>query len=199
LERKGRLGAVVSLNAAGNAALIDRGRQAVNGLLRDHIAGPVDPVALPRYWRYVARMPLNSQGKTTADALADLFLGERQSRFPTLLDSEELAAGSHCRLHLHIPDSLYYFNGHFPGNAVLPGVVQTHWAIHYARARFSGLDTFAGLEAIKFQHVIRPGAVVALELHWQPDRARLNFSYHSARARHASGRVLFSPGDSHDP
>lgn len=196
-ERKGRLGAVIRLTAEGNAALIDRGRQAVNGLLRDHIAGPVDPVALPRYWRYVARMPLNSQGKTTVDTLTELFISERQSRFPILLESEELVAGTHCRLHLHIPDNLFYFNGHFPGNPVLPGVVQTHWAIHYARQHFTGLDTFTGLEAIKFQHIIHPGALVSLELQWQPERTRLHFSYSSARGRHASGRVLFSCEKSH--
>ncbi|MFA5631140.1 MAG: AMP-binding protein [Porticoccaceae bacterium] len=191
-ERKGRLGAVVSLNHDGNAALVDRGRNAVNGLLKAHIAGPVEPIALPRYWRYVARLPVNGQGKITGDALTDLFISERQGRFPLLLDSE--VSGDSCRLTLHIPDNLFYFNGHFPGRPVLPGVVQVHWAIHYARERFTGLDEFAGLEAVKFQQIVQPGIVVTLELQWRPDCSKLHFSYQSPRTKHASGRVLFARG-----
>lgn len=197
-ERNGRLGAVVILDREGNAALVDRGRKTVSDRLKAHIAGPVEPIVLPRYWRYVAKMPMNSQGKVTTDTLVDLFVNERQSRFPVLLDSEELIAGSHCRLTLRIPDNLFYFNGHFPGNPVLPGVVQTHWVIHYARQRFTGLDEFAGLEALKFQHIIQPGAVVTLDLQWQPERSKLHFSYQSPHARHSSGRVLFTREGRHD-
>lgn len=197
-ERKGRLGAVLVLNRNGNAALIDQGRKAVNDLLKAHIAGPVEPIALPRYWRYLSSMPLNSQGKNTTDALVDLFLDDRQSRFPELLGSQDLAIGSHCRLTLQIPHNLFYFNGHFPGNPVLPGVVQTHWAIHYARQRFGGLDEFVGLEAVKFQHIIQPGAVVTLELQWQAERSKLHFSYQSSRQRHSSGRVSFVTVNSND-
>jgi 3-hydroxymyristoyl/3-hydroxydecanoyl-(acyl carrier protein) dehydratase len=192
--RKNRLGAVIVLEKDGNEALIDRGRRVINSQLRDHIAGPLEPIALPRYWRYVAKLPVNSQGKTTLDALVDLFVEERQSRYPVMIDSEELAPASHYRLHLQIPANLYYFNGHFPGRPVLPGVVQTHWAIHFARELFPDLGEFAGLEAIKFQHIIQPDALVSLDLQWQSVRNKLLFSYQSTHACHSSGRVLFSNG-----
>ena len=192
-ERKGRLGAVVALKRDGNDALIDRGRRAVGEQLRNHLAGSFETLALPRYWRYVNRIPLNSQGKSSSDVLRDLFIDARQSRFPHLLDCEVIAAGQHCRLTLQVPDNLYYFNGHFPGNPVLPGVVQTHWAIHYARRHLNLERIFAGLEAVKFQHIIQPGAIVTLELQWLAEREKLHFSYHSPTARHSSGRVTFAP------
>lgn len=192
-ERKGRLGAVVSLESDGNDALIDRGRRVLGEELRTHLAASFEPLALPRYWRYVNRLPLNSQGKSSSEVLRELFVGERQSRFAHLLDCEVIATGQHCRLTLQIPHSLYYFNGHFPGNPVLPGVVQTHWAIHYARLHLKLERVFAGLEAIKFQHIIQPGAIVTLELQWMAERDKLHFSYHSPTARHASGRILFAP------
>ncbi len=194
-ERKERLGAVVALTAEGNAVLIDRGRLAINKCLLRHIDRCVERIGLPRYWRYVAKMPTNSQAKTTADDLAGLFIDERQSRFATVIELQELAP-DHRQLTLHIPHNLYYFAGHFPGNPVLPGVVQTHWAIHHARELFAGVGDFVGLEAVKFQHIIGPGAVVTLDLQWHRERSKLRFSYRSSHAQHSSGRILFVPAHS---
>jgi acyl-coenzyme A synthetase/AMP-(fatty) acid ligase/3-hydroxymyristoyl/3-hydroxydecanoyl-(acyl carrier protein) dehydratase len=190
-ERKHRLGAVIVLTANGNRALIDQGRVAINRMLAKHIGNRVERIALPRYWRYVTSLPTNSQGKTNVEVLTDLFLEDRQSRFATIIDRKELVAGSHYQLILHIPDNLFYFAGHFPGNPILPGVVQTHWAVHYARELFSGLDDFLGLEAVKFQHIIQPGAVVTLDMQWHADREKLHFVYRSACGQHATGRILF--------
>lgn len=191
-ERKERLGAVVALTAEGNTVLIDQGRLAVNKCLLRHIDRCVERIGLPRYWRYVATMPTNSQAKTTAADLAGLFIEERQSRFATVVELRELAP-DHRQLTLYIPHNLYYFAGHFPGNPVLPGVVQTHWAVHHARELFAGVGHFVGLEAVKFQHIIQPGAVVTLDLQWHRERGKLQFSYRSSRAQHASGRILFTP------
>jgi 3-hydroxymyristoyl/3-hydroxydecanoyl-(acyl carrier protein) dehydratase len=91
---------------------------------------------------------------------------------------------------LLVPDDLHYFRGHFPGMPVVPGVVQIKWAIALGRVHLHVAPAFRGLEVLKFQHVMRPGARVALELEYAEAAGKLRFSFGSERTRYSSGRVL---------
>ena len=93
-------------------------------------------------------------------------------------------------LDLEIPGDLDYFTGHFPDIAILPGVVQLHWAIELGQEYLSLPGAFAGMEVVKFQEIIRPGSRVELELRFDADKGKLYFSYSSSGGRHASGRIL---------
>lgn len=190
-ERKSRLGAVLVLTPAGNALLIDKGKNAVNAILLHFIQDRFERIVLPRYWRYLAKMPVNAQGKITSAALVDLFHPERQPRLPEVIAVDII--DDHQQLILRIPDNLLFFSGHFPGNPVIPGVVQLHWAIHYARQSFPELEIFLRLEAIKFQHIIQPGNIVTLRLQHRPGSGKLQFSFSSPQTQHSSGRILFEP------
>lgn len=95
-------------------------------------------------------------------------------------------------LDLLIPEDLHYFNGHFPGAPVLPGVVQTHWAIEQL-AKYFGIDA-QGVESfsnLKFQLMIRPNYKIRLELK-QINESKYSFSYSSHIGQHSSGKVIFS-------
>jgi 3-hydroxymyristoyl/3-hydroxydecanoyl-(acyl carrier protein) dehydratase len=89
-----------------------------------------------------------------------------------------------------VPDDLHYFGGHFPGMPVVPGVVQVKWAIALGRLYLRAAPAFRGLEALKFQQVMRPGARVVLELVYVEPAGKLRFSFGSESARYSSGRVL---------
>lgn len=67
------VGAVVELSAAGLAELAQRGRRAINTALRASLRGSIDPVALPRAFRYPAAIPVNAQGKRQVAVLVELF------------------------------------------------------------------------------------------------------------------------------
>ncbi|MET0320970.1 MAG: AMP-binding protein [Duganella sp.] len=67
-----RLAAFVVPSAAGHAVLAAGGKLALDRRLRAALAPALDPVALPRRWRYVDRMPVDAQGKTTHAALQAL-------------------------------------------------------------------------------------------------------------------------------
>src|SRR5262249_55484161 len=93
------------------------------------------------------------------------------------------------------PRDLVYFNGHFSGVPILPGVVEIDWAIIYGRKCFELPPVFRGIQALKFQRVIRPETPVVLELVHDPGKSSLAFKISSAAGSHASGRILFGTAD----
>ncbi|AMP00375.1 AMP-binding enzyme family protein [Collimonas arenae] len=196
-QQRQRIAAFVVLSAAGRKMLVAQGKLALNRQLRDGVAHAVEAIALPRSWRYLDALPVNAQGKTTrADLLALLeprsAASEPLHAPPTkperrLLEQE----AGRVLLELTVPKDLLYFNGHFDGAPILPGVAQLDWAIHYGRAYFALAPQFLGVQALKFQRVITPGMVVQLELINDTQKNCLTFRIASAAGQHASGRITF--------
>ena len=69
----------------------------------------------------------------------------------------------------HVRDDEFWCAGHFPGNPIMPGVLQvealaqTACFITFKQLGTTGLGYFTTMEKIKFFHMVRPGDV--LELH----------------------------------
>lgn len=192
-----RLSAFVVPSTAGHAVLAQQGKLALNGRLRALLEGVVERVALPRRWRYIEAMPVNAQGKTPAAALLALLDGpeERPAAAPRPRAAGWTETGRSdnvVQLALSIPADLMYFDGHFPGTAILPGVVQLDWAIAHGRRLFALPPRFAGVANLKFQNVILPGSTVELQLEHDSAKGALHFRYLSGALQHSSGRVLFS-------
>jgi acyl-CoA synthetase (AMP-forming)/AMP-acid ligase II len=187
LVQRQRIAAFVVPSAQGRAVLTAEGKLALNRRLRDALVGAVEPVALPRRWRYLDSLPLNAQGKTT-HALLMAALDERP-RTPQLRELSRKEG--RVELELSVPRDLFYFGGHFPQAPILPGVVQVDWAIAKGREYFPLPPHFCGMHALKFQQVIQPEQLVTLELIHDVEKGSLNFRYFSPNAQHASGRILF--------
>ena len=101
--------------------------------------------------------------------------------------------GARARLALEVPRDLDYFDGHFPGAPVLPGVVQIKWALDLARRYLGVGGAFAGAEALKFQHVLVPGAHARLELEHVAASGKLRFAFRDDARLYGSGRLLLRP------
>jgi 3-hydroxymyristoyl/3-hydroxydecanoyl-(acyl carrier protein) dehydratase len=106
---------------------------------------------------------------------------------------EQRVAPPDAELTLEIPRDLEYFRGHFDGAPIVPGVVQLKWAVDAARRHLGAVGELAGMEALKFQRVLVPGAVATLTLKWVAADHKLYFSFASSDARFSSGRLLFRP------
>jgi 3-hydroxymyristoyl/3-hydroxydecanoyl-(acyl carrier protein) dehydratase len=98
---------------------------------------------------------------------------------------------STARLELRVPKDLIYFRGHFPDQPVLPGIVQTHWAVACARRCFAlGDAEIVGVQ-VKFKRVITPEMTLHLVLDYARDRRRVEFAYADAQSSFSSGVITF--------
>lgn len=182
------LGAAVVPTAAGQAILDGQDRAALASRLREGLAGQVDPIAWPRRWRFIEALPTDARGKTPQRELLALF----RPHMPTPRWCER--SDERVRLLLDVDAGLAVFDGHFPEAAVLPGVALLDWANRLGREVFGLPGDFAGMDAVKFQHLVRPGMQLDVELTWRPDKGQLGFRFSSETGVHASGRLRFEAG-----
>lgn len=85
------------------------------------------------------------------------------------------------------------FEGHFPGQPILSGLIQVDWAIRLGCAAFGIRGNFQRLDHLKFQSPIRPAEPVELDLSWDSAIGHLDFRYTGQECLKSSGVVVFSP------
>lgn len=95
------------------------------------------------------------------------------------------------RARFHIEPGHPVFQGHFPGQPVLPGVAQVHWAARTAQRYLPCRGTFSGLEALKFLRLIVPPTDITLELDWDSATGLLGFRYSRVRDERICSRGRF--------
>ncbi len=104
-------------------------------------------------------------------------------RYPFLLVDRvlELGPGKYCKALKNVSGSEPYFQGHFPGNPLMPGVLVVE-ALAQAGgiAIFSELDDpknsnilFGGIEKARFKHPVIPGDQLILDVKLKAHRGAL--------------------------
>ncbi|MDQ3037430.1 MAG: hypothetical protein M3Y87_33860 [Myxococcota bacterium] len=102
------------------------------------------------------------------------------------------------RAHLRaaVPQDLRYFEGHFEGNPMLPGIAQLV-ALAHRRGRevFGELGREKRIARVKFESVIRPGDVLDLVLERGPGlgegETQVRFEIAREGTRCASGVIVY--------
>lgn len=154
-----RVAAAVVPSSEGWRFLEDEGRRLYGREIRSTLVESWDPVMHPRYWRMVHQLPEDSVGKLTKEALAGLFSSAGFNEFlmdrPILLDE---FYGSHfIERACQVPEDLSCFPGHFPGNPMVPGVLEIDWALDTASQLLGGAPRISKIDSLKFLTTLRPG------------------------------------------
>ena len=108
--------------------------------------------------------------------------------FPSILSRYD--DSPHRRILLEISPGLGWFRGHFPGNPVLPGVLQLHWAVIVSMAYFGFDSVPAEIKRLKFKNVVIPPRVVELTIS-RSGQHEVRFVYSGLGLRHSEGRLIF--------
>lgn len=120
---------------------------------------------------------------------------ERSESFASKPTTPEVIAieqtSEQATLKLIVPETLVYFSGHFPGLALLPGVVQLDWAIKYGKQLLLHAPVFASTIRIKFRKPIRPNHRLTLSLKYLASRNAIHFDYADADGPCSSGQIGF--------
>ncbi len=108
-------------------------------------------------------------------------------RLPEILAVDRPAEGQ-VVLTLSLPGESAVFAAHFPGQPILPGVVQLDWAIRLAD-RYLGTGQRVACDfQVKFRRVIPPESPVTLTLRLDAAR-RLDLEYRIGEEIAATGRI----------
>lgn len=93
---------------------------------------------------------------------------------------------------MQVPESLRWFEGHFPEQPVLAGVVQTHWAVEIAQVVFDVTGQFDKINNLKFKAVIMPNIQLTLTLQYMPDKQLVKFNYQDESVVYSQGQIYFA-------
>jgi len=112
----------------------------------------------------------------------------QQHKIPRVLSwIDEL---SRHKLLLAISPEMECFQGHYPDNPILPGIVQLHWAIGFSISLlgFSGVPF--DIKRLKFKNIVQPPSVLELVLSKSSTNS-VQFQFNSVGQIHSMGCLVF--------
>lgn len=119
----------------------------------------------------------------------DRLLAVPESHWPDIL-AVQLDSQA-ATIDMKVSSGLHWFDGHFPDQPVLPGVVQTHWACLLGSTVFDLADEFSALTRLKFKTPVLPGQTLTLALTYVAARDQINYRYHHNETVFSSGTLHF--------
>jgi 3-hydroxymyristoyl/3-hydroxydecanoyl-(acyl carrier protein) dehydratase len=94
---------------------------------------------------------------------------------------------------LTIPHDLAIFRGHFPGMALVPGVIQVAWVIELAHSQGLAGGPLIEISAAKFRRIVRPGMCLKATVARGASTGQLQFTFDSGGTIVSTGRLRLAP------
>jgi uncharacterized membrane protein/acyl-CoA synthetase (AMP-forming)/AMP-acid ligase II/3-hydroxymyristoyl/3-hydroxydecanoyl-(acyl carrier protein) dehydratase len=191
-DRRQYLAAALVLNEQGKEKFAGREKYEINRYFSDYALQFFENVVIPKKWRYVDALPLDSQGKKKKQDIQALFLplkGDILARHGIKDEKVLERTENKVLLELFIPPESDYFDDHFPKLKVLPAVAQFEMIMRLGDKYFGTGLHVVRLKRIKFSSLIRPGVRVRMELTYKKEKNSVSFVLTSL-----DGSTVFSSG-----
>ncbi|HVZ99878.1 MAG TPA: AMP-binding protein [Caulobacterales bacterium] len=191
-KRRDALGAIVTLTPYGRAALVANGAFRLTRQLRRAASAQLEPAERPKHWRFVEAIPTDSQGKHVLSELQALFeQPESPNSDPlrTLTLDVRSRTETQAEIAFALAPELVFFDGHFPGQPILPGVAQVHIAALLAQKLWGVWPSESNLARVKFRRTLLPSDFVVVKLSRKPDTGRVTFSFHLGEEEVSRGEI----------
>ena len=91
---------------------------------------------------------------------------------------------------LHFSKNAEYFQGHFPQMAVLPGFVQVHFALTFAKEYLAVDQVILAIKKLRFTKIISPNSDINLTIEIISLK-KITFKYFTKETNHSSGEIHF--------
>jgi 3-hydroxymyristoyl/3-hydroxydecanoyl-(acyl carrier protein) dehydratase len=102
--------------------------------------------------------------------------------------------GSEIRARLRVPSDSPWFDGHFPGDPVLPGVAQLGM-VHDLLCRVFGQQLPVGrVSRVRFRQMIRPEQQLTLTVQWEKAGGSHRFRITGDEGAICSGQLTLAAG-----
>lgn len=155
-----RIWVLATLSEAGRRALKQSTYHDLIRAISRSVGERLPREALFRRIRFVSSLPYNPQGKLTCERVLPILKSPLQE---PVVEGWQADGGRVSATLTFIPDAVY-FQGHFPGFPVLPGVTQLFFLQRYAEGAF-GVNLFPGrVTRLKFLKPILPRQPVHMEI-----------------------------------
>lgn len=152
--------------------------------LKKKLTGLLEKIAIPRSWRFLSKIPINSQSKLNHQNLKALF---DTKLYPVILS--EYTEQDHYCFELELMTDLLCFKGHFPNYPIYPGVGQIAFIDYFVKRIWSDLAWCCCYEQLKFQETIQPNQVILLTLSRSAQKVSFKLSVNDKTL--ASGRLVY--------
>jgi 3-hydroxymyristoyl/3-hydroxydecanoyl-(acyl carrier protein) dehydratase len=112
-----------------------------------------------------------------------------RNQWPVWISAEQ--SDGQVNIRGQLQPELTWLSGHFPGEPILPGIVQLNWSIGLGQLLLGIQGEVVSVQSLKFQQIMIPGDQFTLHIEYCPTRNRLAFQYRRADDFYSQGRVLF--------
>ncbi|MCR5290033.1 MAG: AMP-binding protein [Treponema sp.] len=165
-EKRQYLAAAVVLNEKGKQQFAQTEKYLINRYFQKFLRTYFENVVLPKKWRYVDALPVDTQGKKHKLEIMALFTASDDHGIKEVrLISDHTENDIHSvTIQYTISASSDYFDGHFPQFKLLPGVAQFDIMHHFARQYLAIPYTVSHAKRIKFSSIVQPDTTVLLEM-----------------------------------
>ena len=176
---------MITLNDSGKEAIIKNGRHQFIKELKQYLLNFFPNVVLPRKIRIVNTIPVNTQGKYIKSDVSAMFESNvAEPIMQNITKTEKFFSAEFTFL----KDSTY-FNGHFPGHPILPGVIQIYFVLSLIKQYFNMETNDYHVLKLKFSSLILPDTPIHFELKRDTEN-EFSFNYFDNDKKYSNGKIV---------